>query len=389
MEQFMEFGQAKHSTQASIKLLELILSVGMTLILLASLLVLTAICFYLLAIVCDEFFIPALDELSARMKLSSDVAGATLMAMGSSAPELAISILVLLLPISAGESNAVGAGTIVGSAVFNILVITGASSLYKEVKLNWQPVVRDLLFYSLTVGGLLLVIIDGTVTLWEALGLVGLYMAYLVAVFKWRAWFPYPDPDPIELTQDKEIKYGLTWLTKRLLSFVIPAVETPAQRRKNYLATFALSIVVIAGLSYVLVESAVGAAQMLNISPAIIALTLLAAGTSVPDFISSVLVAKQGRGDMAVSNAVGSNIFNILIGLGAPWLVVLAFNPGNPIEMVIENIAGSIFLLFATIIAFFVLLWAREWKLGPKAGYLLIALYGGYLIYSISLILLQ
>jgi len=87
------------------------------------------IAFYLLAIVCEDFFIGSLDAISDKLKLPSDVAGATLMAVGSSAPELFTALFALF---RAGNHGDVGAGTIVGSAIFNILVIIGVSASFKR-----------------------------------------------------------------------------------------------------------------------------------------------------------------------------------------------------------------------------------------------------------------
>lgn len=101
------------------------------------------ISFYLLAVICEEFFVPSLDIISNKFKLSSDVAGATFMAVGSSAPELFTAMFALIRP---GDHANIGAGTIVGSAIFNILVIIGAAAAFKKAKLTWQPVIRDALF---------------------------------------------------------------------------------------------------------------------------------------------------------------------------------------------------------------------------------------------------
>jgi len=134
----------------------------------------------------------------------------------------------------------------------------------------------------------------------------------------------------------------------------------------------------------VLVEAAVGIGNILNINPTIIALTVLAAGTSIPDLISSVVVAKQGRGDMAVSNAVGSNIFDILFGLGFPWLLVFLIKGESSIAVGRDNLLSSVFLLLATVIAILFILITRNWTIGRKAGILLVLLYIAYLFYIIG-----
>ena len=104
----------------------------MTLIVLCLVLLLS---FYLIAKVCDEYFIESLDQIAKKLKMSHDIAGATLMAIGSSAPELCIAVIALVKP---GNHEAIGMGTIVGSAIFNILVIIGASAVVRNTILKWQ-----------------------------------------------------------------------------------------------------------------------------------------------------------------------------------------------------------------------------------------------------------
>ena len=136
--------------------------------------------FLALAIVCDEYFVPALEEMSGehQLNLSLDVAGATLMAAGGSAPELFTSLFGTF------NRSSVGFGTIVGSAVFNVLFVIGMCSLLsKEVlQLTWWPLFRDSSYYAISL--LVLAIFVGVVTpeeveLWEALILFGMYFGYV------------------------------------------------------------------------------------------------------------------------------------------------------------------------------------------------------------------
>ncbi len=336
----------------------------------------TLVLFYLLAIVCDEFFVPAIDVLSEKLKLPSDVAGATLLAAGSSAPELFASIIAIFG--LAGASADIGSGTIVGSAIFNILVIIGVSALFKAVVLQWKPVIRDLTFYVLTILLLLFVFQDGSITIIEAGSFIVLYATYIYATLNWKKWFDYED---VKKSEDFEAisPKGFTLIVRRSIGYVIPDVK---KKPNQYLATFFLSIIAIAVASYFLVEQLIHAADILSINPTFLALTVLAAGTSLPDLIGSIIVAKQGRGDMAVANAVGSNIFDILFGLGVPWFAYLLINGGN-IKVSNENLISSILLLLATVIAIVVLLIIRKWKIGNRSGFLLIALYVAYVIYII------
>ena len=105
-----------------------------------------------------------------------------------------------------------------------------------------------------------------------------------------------------------------------LFKVSIPDCTEP-ETKHLYIITFLSSVMWIGILSYFMVAWASKLGCMLNIHPAVMGCTLRAAGTSVPDAIGSLLVAKQGQGDMAVSNAIGSNVFDILLGLGLPWML--------------------------------------------------------------------
>lgn len=321
-----------------------------------------------------NFFVGSLDEITKRLKLSPEVTGATFMAVGSSAPELFTSLFAVF---RVDNTAGVGAGTIVGSAIFNILVIIGASAVFKAAKLTWQPIIRDLLFYCFSIVLLLLTFMDGQIVLLEALTFVLLYVVYIFTVASWRKLLKYNDAfDPEEEVEHEVSKNPVA----KILGLVIP---NPSKGKHNYIVTFALSIALIAGLSHVLVEAGVGIGHSLNISPTIIALTILAAGTSIPDLLSSIIVAKRGHGDMAITNAVGSNIFDILFGLGFPWLLLFLFRGAEWIPVDNENLGASIFLLFATVTAVIFVLALRKWKIGPKVGWVLVAIYVLYLLYNV------
>lgn len=332
--------------------------------------------FYLLAVICEDFFVKSLDIISHKLKLPSDVAGATFMAVGSSAPEFFTAFFAIMRP---GASD-VGAGTIVGSAIFNILVIIGASATYRAAKLTWQPVIRDMFFYVVTIVLLLFAFWDGKIELYESILFVGAYIVYIGLVVSWKKILPYNDVDSIDVLEEGLEKNRLAMASKKLLAFIIP---DPVSRPNSYMLTFTMSVVLLAALSYALVEAAVGIGDILHINPTIIALTVLAGGTSIPDLLSSVIVAKQGRGDMAVSNAVGSNIFDILLCLGLPWLIVIAMT-GDTIAVATENLLSSVFLLFATVIAILFILITRNWIIGRWSGFVLIGLYILYVFYNIA-----
>ncbi|GAA0894606.1 calcium/sodium antiporter [Fulvivirga kasyanovii] len=327
--------------------------------------------FYLLAEVSDRYFVVSLDQIAERLKMSHEMAGATLMAIGSSAPELFVAIISL---VRSGDHAAIGVGTIVGSALFNILVIIGASAVVRNAKLMWQPVVRDFIFYALSVVALFVVLKDGLITWMESILLIFFYGGYLLTVMNWKRLFDFADGDLMDegyeepaLRGWKKIFIPLNFLLRKLF---------PHPRR--YILTFIFSILVIAFLCWVLVESAIGISMILEIPEVVIALTVLAIGTSIPDMISSVIVARQGRGGMAVSNAVGSNIFDILIGLGLPWLIMTLIK-NEPILTHAEGLNESVILLFASVALIFITFVIYRWKVNKKLGYILIFIYVAYL----------
>ncbi|XP_044061138.1 sodium/potassium/calcium exchanger 3-like isoform X3 [Siniperca chuatsi] len=133
--------------------------------------------FHALAIVCDVYFVPSLEKVSENLQLSQDVAGATFMAAGSSAPELFTSLIGVF--ITKGD---VGVGTIVGSAVFNILVIIGICGIFsgQPISLSWWPLFRDAVFYILSIVVLILVIYDEKVMWWETIILISMYGIYII-----------------------------------------------------------------------------------------------------------------------------------------------------------------------------------------------------------------
>lgn len=133
--------------------------------------------FVALAIVCDEFFVPALDVIIERLAIRDDVAGATFMAAGGSAPELFTSIIGVFVSF-----DDVGIGTIVGSAVFNILFVIGACALFSRttLSLTWWPLFRDCTFYSISLMVLIYCFRDSVIYWQEALVLFSLYGAYVM-----------------------------------------------------------------------------------------------------------------------------------------------------------------------------------------------------------------
>ena len=337
---------------------------------------------FVLAVVTDKFFIPSLDEISRRLKLSDEVAGASLMAIGSSAPELAIALMALFN--DGGAHSDVGIGTIVGSAVFNILVITGVSAVVAGgLHIHIFAVGRDIVYYLISILYLGLVFFDGHVSLIEAiLGLAG-YVVYMGLLIVWKYVAPAEDEEEAaEHAAEPERQEIVGWHHLESLVETVLRRITGAPDR-NFVWAFAVSIALIVALSYVLVESTIVFSAGIGIPPVIVALTLLAAGTSAPDLMASVDVAREGRGGMAVANAVGSNTFDLLVGLALPWTIALSILGLSGIDVGTGDLWVSIGILVATTMILAVFLTSKR-ELSRREGIVLLLLYAVFVIFTLA-----
>merc|ERR1719321_1371710 len=161
---------------------------------------------------------------------------------------------------------------------------------------------------------------------------------------------------------------------------------------KYYWSLFFYSVFMIMGLSYIMVDCAIRMGKILTIEPFIMGLLVLSAGTSIPDTLSSIAVAKQGEGDMAISNALGSNVFDILLGLGIPWTLKLAALPHHTPEWsdTPVNFPGAskdlmewIIILVVVVLLFFGTLTVFKWKLNQKVGLVMLSMYLVYVTYAL------
>jgi len=370
--------------------------------------------FVAIAIVCDDFFVPSLEVITERLDLSEDVAGATFMAAGSSAPELFTSVA------GVGTESDVGVGTIVGSAVFNLLVIIALTTLLarKVLDIDWRPLVRDSVFYSFSIIAFIVLSWDGKFLWWESLILLILYFLYILTM-KFNPQLmacmggcaksndepaagengdavtsftsngassanvddPKSSNDDGEEEEEDEYCTLLPCLPKIKVSYpekpkdcsIIGYLKflggwflfilsfpwcvaftwsipdcSKEENKKWYLVSFFMAILWIALISYLMVYCSEIVGCLLGIDSYTMGLVVIATGTSVPDALSSILVAREGFGNMAVSNAIGSNVFDINLGLGLPFLIgnlarqkpIALLTPLQ--ECLLENLPGAL-----------------------------------------------
>ncbi|XP_005051760.1 PREDICTED: sodium/potassium/calcium exchanger 1 [Ficedula albicollis] len=508
--------------------------------------------FVALAIVCDEYFVPALGVITEKLQISEDVAGATFMAAGGSAPELFTSLIGVFI----SHSN-VGIGTIVGSAVFNILFVIGTCALFSRqiLHLTWWPLFRDISFYIVDLLMLILFFLDSVIDWWESLLLLTAYATYVFtmkqnvfleqwvkqelkkklnavqaaspehmqktstravvddgtmkppevrklqpgpvlqrgsssaslhnsqmrgtivqlmihtldplaeAKFKDRVDIlskmakakaetlegqgsqpeeekkastvkvtPASESEPSKDTQEADVAQdgqppsssdtsddsssesqedsdsdstegdendeplSLQWPESRTKQAIylflfpivfplwstLPDVRNP-ESKKFFVITFFGSILWIAAFSYLMVWWAHQVGETIGISEEIMGLTILAAGTSIPDLITSVIVARKGLGDMAVSSSVGSNIFDITVGLPVPWFLFSIFNGLSPVAVSSNGLFCAIVLLFLMLLFVIVSIAVCKWKMNKLLGLTMFALYFVFLIISVML----
>ncbi|XP_033991582.1 sodium/potassium/calcium exchanger 4 isoform X2 [Trematomus bernacchii] len=476
--------------------------------------------FLALAIVCDEYFVTALEKICEKLDLSEDVAGATFMAAGSSAPELFASVIGVF--ITHGD---VGVGTIVGSAVFNILCIIGVCGIFagQVVILTWWAVFRDSTYYILSVLALIAFIYDEKIVWWESLILVLMYMGYILVMkfnssmqrfftgakskknvangnaaassemedgntsydyvvdddpslpllspvkptkeysrgsvvmvdeimhdspSKFR--FPeaglrvmvtshfgpktrlrmasrliiteklvqaangvetqvidgkveiengnVPEDKPTEEPENitispfhiprgigSRLKWLISWPLLLMLFVTVPNCAKP-RWEKFFMLSFFLATVWIAVFSYFMVWMVTIIGYTLGIPDVIMGITFLAAGTSVPDCIASLIVARQGLGDMAVSNTIGSNVFDILVGLGAPWAIqTMCVSYGSEVMINSKGLLYSVVLLLGSVALTVLGIHVNKWRLDTKLGIYVLVLYAIFLCFSVMI----
>eukprot|EP00980_Cylindrotheca_fusiformis_P017561 scaffold5508_cov104-Cylindrotheca_fusiformis.AAC.5 len=411
---------------------------GASMIVWIALIVIAGVSFWCQAVVTEERLVGALNVIAEHFNISHDVAGATLMAAGASSPELFSSFVSLFI-----THSAMGLGTIVGSEIFNQLVIC-AGAVYAckfkqqqqqqqspntgNLKLDRAIVNREVGFYGLSIALLYVALRDiRPVDDDDEKDHIFISFVSLVApskeVFdqvleqeeltKLHHHLKLPSKDitivehPVVLSSTPAEHGGksliafpagaspigvFVWTSllplRYLMHYTVPDVNNNTGRgahnrssvRVAFFATFMCLLWLVAG-SYAMVSSLEGLAELLNVPDAVVGVTVSAAGTSLPNYIASRVAAEKGLGNQAVSNAFGSNIFNILVGLGLPWLLYTSFGTGfEPYnELRNDDILESIVILAVVLLIFVLLMLKSGYMLYRWHGVLFVTMYVAYL----------
>ena len=288
-----------------------------------------------------DWFVDGASGIAEKFRIPPLIIGLTIVAMGTSAPEAAVSITATLK----GTAD-ITVGNIVGSNILNVLVILGLSAVITPLAVGKSTVRYELPFLIGITVLLLLLGLDGTVSLTDGLILLlffALYLCYLFVMAK---------KGMAEIEEsDKHLKL---W--------------------QALLATAVGLVLVIYG-SDLTVDAASAIARMLGLSERFIGLTIVALGTSLPELVTSVTAARKGSVDIAIGNIVGSNVFNILFVVGLSSLVrPVPFAANFRIDLLVA-LAAVIFLLLASF---------RKRKLSRVDGAIMLAGYAAYFVYLIA-----
>lgn len=285
-----------------------------------------------------DFFVDGAAGIARRFNVSSVVIGLTIVALGTSLPEASVSITASL-----SNSNALAISNILGSNIFNTLVVVGASALITPFVVEQAVIKRDMTFNILCSVLLLGAICTGMVNRWMGIGFLILLVCYLVVLIRNAK----VDDEPAQ------------------------AAQKPVWQLLLFLVIGAVAIIFGGNLT---VDSAKEIAAQLGMSENLIGLTVVAVGTSLPELVTSVVAARKGESGLSIGNAIGSNIMNILFILGTSAAISpLVANAQNMIDCAI--LLGVALLIFA-------LCWKNP-KMTRGKGILMIAVYVVFLVYTI------
>lgn len=298
-----------------------------------------------------DLFVAGAASIARKFNIPSMIIGLTIVAMGTSAPEAAVSITSSL-----SGQNDMSVANVVGSNFFNILVVLGVSSLISKLPVQKNTIKKDTPFL-LIVSGLLLVFgINKYISRIEGLILLIVFVYFLYSTVKMAK-----SATNLDSSSDNEIALA----------------ESDTTTQTPILKTVILSVIGILGIVIggdMVVDSATSIATLFGMSANLVGLTIVAIGTSLPEFVTSIVAIKKGETEIAIGNVIGSNIFNILLVLGLATFI-------SPITISTLALIDIIFMLCITILLY--LFMKKDYSLLKKHGIILVGIYIVYMSYTI------
>ena len=276
-----------------------------------------------------DYFVDGSSSLAAKMKIPSLIVGLTIVAMGTSAPELAVSISAAV-----GGSNSLAVSNVIGSNLFNIMVVLGICSAIKPIATNDSVAKRDYPIAAAAALVFVLFLLDGTLSRLEAAVFLIAFAAYMIV--------------SVRIAKKEASNTDDT---------AVPADFSPI--------VCAMSL--IGGVAGIVLGG--------NLVVEHAKLIICAVGTSLPELVTSITAARKGENDMAVGNVVGSNIFNVLAILGISGVI-------TPISVTKDSIIDGFILVGVSIVSYVWYITGK--KMSRAEGITLAVLYGAYMAYIIA-----
>lgn len=299
-----------------------------------------------------DAFVEGCSSIAKRFQVPSLIIGMTIVAMGTSLPETAVSITA-----SVTGNNALAVSNAVGSNIFNLMIVVGVCAILTPVAVRKETLKIDFPF-SIACAALLLV-----------LGAIGMMLGHVdgaIFIVLFALFILYMIKSAQKSRRDNKD------MDVEEAEYALEAEEIQIMPMPKSIIFIVLGCVAIALGSDWVVDGATTIAEAMGVSQTLIGLTVVAFGTSLPELATSIMAAKKNEVDMALGNAIGSNIFNILMVLGIAAAI-------SPIAFITENIIDIVIL-----IAFSAIVWIMAWtknELSKKEGWAMVILYAVYVVY--------
>ncbi|MBU3102506.1 calcium/sodium antiporter [Clostridium gasigenes] len=303
-----------------------------------------------------DIFVDGASEIAKKFKIPEIIVGLTIVSIGTSAPELAVSIISSLK-----GSNEITMGNIIGSNIFNTLMVLGITSIIMPIVIKKSSISKDFII-TVIVAILLLVLTFGDL-LWGGTSQISTLNGIVLLILC--------------------IGYLLLLLldTKKSNSLVENIESEEPQEEIKILTCIIKILIGVAGVvsgGEMVVNAATNIATTFGMSQKLIGLTIIAVGTSLPELVTSIIAAIKGKNDIALGNVFGSNIFNMLLILGTAASI-------NPIPVLPQLGIDLIFLIVVTLIlgGFMFVGKKGKSKLSRKEGLILVLMYVVYIVYIV------
>ena len=321
----------------------------------------------------SDYLVDSAAKIANLLGVSELLIGLTLVALGTSIPEMATDILA-----SAIKMNEIVSGNVVGAAILNMGAVLGLSAMAKEIRTNEDILKRDGYIMILAMVLFLIFALDLTIARWEALILLVFYISYIMFLFK---------SEPEDQDGKMHFKQFIIYFFKVGYLHTLMdmrkgkkgdgcSLEDDRCRRKSIAKQ--LAILFISGVGVVVgakffIDGALFFADQLGVSGTFIGITLVSIGTTLPEMTVSVTAAKKGLGNIAVGNVIGSNIANILLIVGVAGMIF----PLSIIGLTI-TISAPFMILMGLIVLVFI---KTGWSIKRWEGALLFLAYLGFMVF--------